>query len=295
MRRPKDAYWQMGALFVGRFAEVDRAELIQHLLGWLVKAFFLALMYGYASSNIAHLREIRAEVFFRDVDVIYDIAWRLMFLLDVVMATTGYLMTLRVCDSHIRTVEPTLLGWAACILCYEPFWNFVSRRYLPYNSDGLSWDNWLAADTALFLAWGGAIAVLNLIFVLSTVPFGIRFSNLTHRGIVTNGPYRFTKHPAYVAKNLSWWLVSVPFVSNAGIATALKLSLLLLLVNAIYYIRAKTEERHLSRDPVYVAYALAMNQRSIFRRLAVLLPFLKYKLDAVPGSVTMPRIDYDRA
>ena len=39
-----------------------------------------------------------------------------------------------------------------------------------------------------------------------------RFSNLTHRGIITNGPYRYSKHPAYLAKNLSWWLVSMPFM-----------------------------------------------------------------------------------
>ena len=59
--------------------------------------------------------------------------------------------------------------------------------------------------------------------------------------------------------------------------TAIKLSLLLLLNNAIYFLRAKTEERHLSHYPEYVAYALEMNEKSIFRWVARLLPFLRYR------------------
>ena len=38
--------------------------------------------------------------------------------------------------------------------------------------------------------------------------FSFRFSNLTHRGIITSGPYRFTKHPSYVSKNIAWSFVS---------------------------------------------------------------------------------------
>lgn len=37
------------------------------------------------------------------------------------------------------------------------------------------------------------------IYAWATIMFGGRFSNLTHRGIITNGPYPWTKHPAYRA------------------------------------------------------------------------------------------------
>ncbi|HEY6452242.1 MAG TPA: isoprenylcysteine carboxylmethyltransferase family protein, partial [Steroidobacteraceae bacterium] len=78
---------------------------------------------------------------------------------------------------------------------------------------------------------------------------------LTHRGIITNGPYRYSRHPAYLAKNLSWWMISMPFMLGADAATSLRCCVLLCLLNGIYYLRAKTEERHLALDPVYREYA----------------------------------------
>jgi protein-S-isoprenylcysteine O-methyltransferase Ste14 len=121
---------------------------------------------------------------------------------------------------------------------------------------------------------------LLFIYALCTVSFGLRFSNLTHRGIITSGPYRFTKHPAYWSKNLSWWLVSVPFVSEFGWKMALRNCCILGLVNLIYYARARTEERHLSRDPTYVAYALWMNEHGLLRWVSRWLPFTRYRAPA---------------
>jgi hypothetical protein len=56
----------------------------------------------------------------------------------------------------------------------------------------------------------------SIIYVWSTAVFGLRFSDLTHRGIITNGPYRWVKRPAFLTKNLSWWMISVPFIAGAG-------------------------------------------------------------------------------
>jgi steroid 5-alpha reductase family enzyme len=122
-----------------------------------------------------------------------------------------------------------------------------------------------------------------MVYFLGTVALGIRFSNLTYRGTVTNGPYRFTKHPAYVFKCLGWWLMYMPplyFLSPRGnFAAAINSSLLLAGVCGIYFLRARTEERHLSHYPEYVEYALAMNERSVFRCLTKVFPFLKYKAE----------------
>jgi protein-S-isoprenylcysteine O-methyltransferase Ste14 len=143
--------------------------------------------------------------------------------------------------------------------------------------DNTFWDGWLQAWPTLRAFWAALIIVLAAIYALCTVSFGLRFSNLTHRGIITGGPYRFSKHPAYLAKNLSWWLISVPFVSEQGLSAALRNCCLLGLLNCVYYARARTEERHLSRDPTYVAYALWINEHGLLRRLARVLPWLRYR------------------
>ena len=44
--------------------------------------------------------------------------------------------------------------------------------------------------------------------------------------------------------------------------------------------RARTEERHLSHDPNYVAYALWMNDHGIFRALGRKIPFFRYRAPA---------------
>ncbi len=103
---------------------------------------------------------------------------------------------------------------------------------------------------------------------LATVVFGIRFSNLTHRGILTHGPYAWSKHPAYVSKNLFWWLASLPFLSASGSFTDMvRNTALLAIVSGVYYWRAKTEEKHLGADPAYQEYAAWMERHGPLPRL----------------------------
>jgi hypothetical protein len=45
----------------------------------------------------------------------------------------------------------------------------------------------------------------------------------------------------------------------------------------VYYIRARTEERHLSWDPTYVAYAEWIDRHGVLRHLGKLFPFLRYR------------------
>lgn len=93
-----------------------------------------------------------------------------------------------------------------------------------------------------------------MLYWLSTASFGIRFSNLTYRGLIDHGPYRYTKHPAYWSKNIYWWLHAVPFVGITSAGDFARSFLGLGFVSLIYYLRAKTEERHLRKFPEYRAY-----------------------------------------
>jgi protein-S-isoprenylcysteine O-methyltransferase Ste14 len=110
----------------------------------------------------------------------------------------------------------------------------------------------------------------------------VRFSNLTNRGVITTGPYRWSKHPAYITKNLSWWMISVPFVADAGWPTAVQSCLLLAGVNLIYFLRARTEERHLSQDPVYRDYAAFIASEGLLARLIGNRPLSQ------PGTLSRP-------
>lgn len=98
------------------------------------------------------------------------------------------------------------------------------------------------------------LAVLTAIYAWSTVAFGIRFSNLTYRGVLTNGPYRFSRHPAYLSKNLFWWLSTLPFlVTSHSPVDMVRDTVFLGCVSAIYFWRARTEEAHLLREDAKIA------------------------------------------
>ncbi|MDP9002430.1 MAG: isoprenylcysteine carboxyl methyltransferase [Myxococcota bacterium] len=286
MREPRDAYWQLGRVVIGKWRDADKATIANHYRGWLIKGFFLALfvvwlnnsthnVINYDLSN-ASWQNLRA----------YDFLYDFIFFIDLLLATVGYAMTFRAIDTHIRTAEPTMLGWVVALFCYEPFYSgLFAKQYIHYA--GIGFGNWLAPHPQFRWAWGIGILILITIYVLATVAFGVRFSNLTHRGILTNGPYRYTKHPAYISKNLSWWMASVPFVVHDGVLNAIQRCLALGCLNFIYFMRARTEERHLSWDPTYVAYALWVNEHGTLAFLGRWLPILKYKPPAVPEQ---PRV-----
>jgi protein-S-isoprenylcysteine O-methyltransferase Ste14 len=275
----KDEYLAFGTLLLTWRADAWRRAdwpLIRgHLLGWTIKGFFVPLMTVYFATE---LQTVHGLLTANTAGAMprYQLLYHLSYAIDLLFCVVGYSAALRLFDSQIRSVQPTVAGWVVALMCYQPFYSVIGSAYLKYD-DEIFWDNWLAGYPTVRAVWAVAIVALLFIYALSTVSFGLRFSNLTDRGIITSGPYRFSKHPAYVSKNLSWWLISIPFVSNNGWAEALRNCGILLLLNSIYFTRARTEERHLNSDPRYVAYALWMNERGLLRFLTRLLPFIRYR------------------
>ncbi len=277
---PCDSYWHFGMAVLGQWKKISTKIVRQHILGWVIKLFFLPLMFCSLVGRINLANQLDFSAAFRDFPDLYALSLNTMFTIEMGFACVGYLMTMKVFDSHIRTAEPTILGWTVALICFEPFWGFSSSNYLKYDST-FYWRNiWgingPANNGFIYIIWGMATLILIFIYVWADIAFGIRFSNLANRGILTHGPYRFCMHPAYVSLNLFLWLSSVPFISQASPWDAIRQSVFLLLLNIIYYFRAVTEERHLSQDPNYVKYGLAMNERSVFRGLFRIFPFLKY-------------------
>ncbi|MDR3411035.1 MAG: isoprenylcysteine carboxylmethyltransferase family protein, partial [Formivibrio sp.] len=125
------------------------------------------------------------------------------------------------------------------------------------------------ADTfpVLHVAVNVLILAVFALYASASVSLGWKSSNLTNRGVVACGLYRFVRHPAYVCKNAAWWLSASPALFGAfqtsftfGCWCLFSLSCW----TAIYALRAITEERHLLRvDTGYAAYRQAVPYRFI--------------------------------
>lgn len=274
----RDGCFQFGTLILGAGVigrdQWDRATLAKHARAWAIKGFFGAFMISILPPGFAQVVEADpVQAFGNPVEFVMLLV-TLLFVIDVQIGTVGYLLTLRPLDSHIRSGNPFLAGWLAALICYPPFvWSIIGpdNQVLSYENATPGWAHWLAGNDALLWAWGALLVFLTGVYAWATVVFGIRFSNLTYRGVLTNGPYRFTRHPAYLSKNLFWWASVLPFAVMGGSALeGVRNCIFLLVVNAIYYWRARTEEAHLlAEDPKYREYHTWMNQHgAITARLA---------------------------
>lgn len=264
-KEPEDVYARLGAMVLGGAPVPEGLATLART--WAVKGFFMPLMFIYLTKDMDFVTAALAFGAPQGFMAWYDLLYRMIFTFDVLFTIIGYTLTVRLLDSHVRSAEPTMFGWTVCLICYQPFWSLISGQYIRFD-DPLYWGAAFQGLPALQLVWGCAILACVMVYVWATFCFGVRFSNLTARGVITHGPYRLTKHPAYLAKNISWWLISVPFIPSGDWTEALKHCLLLGLLNLIYGLRALTEERHLAQvEPTYPAYQAWMREHGLFAPL----------------------------
>lgn len=264
----RDGAWHFGAWIAGQEGWNGR-EIANHLRSWAVKGFFLAFMISIVPGGYAELVNRDFTDFLTDPVLFANILIGAMFVVDVQFATFGYIVTAKPLDSHIRTANPYVGGWLAALMCYPPFLLMNNGGILDYHVDTADWSYWFAGQTAFLWIWGVLLIFLTGIYAWATVAFGYRFSNLTHRGILTHGPFAWTRHPAYLSKNAFWWLATMPFLTVGGsFIDMVRNAILLAAVSAIYYWRAKTEEKHLMADPDYAAYWHWMERNAPVPRLA---------------------------
>ncbi|MBB5711751.1 methyltransferase family protein [Sphingomonas xinjiangensis] len=250
---PKDGAWSLGAWVMGVPGH-DVAAIHNHLRSWAVKGFFLAFMLGVVPTGFGQIVAADPGTLMRNPLTLAGYCVTFMFVVDVAFATAGYVLTFRPLDSHIRSANPYAAGWVAALICYPPFVLMGEGGVLDYHAGSADWTHWLAGHDWLLAAVGVALVLLTGIYAAATVAFGLRFSNLTHRGILTHGPYAWSRHPAYLSKNLFWWLSAMPFFATTGWVDAVRNTAVMAAVSGVYYWRARTEERHLAVDPVYQAY-----------------------------------------
>nr|WP_246827059.1 isoprenylcysteine carboxylmethyltransferase family protein [Rhizobium binae] len=272
-KQPDDYLHQAGrAVLMQDFREEDVLFALRLLA---IKCFFLVLMFSSGMTALSELADKPAWAL-PPLSAAWFEGWtRLVFLLDVILAAGGYIATFKLFGWHVRATETTALGWLVCLICYEPFFPAISHAFVPYG-DGPGWESVIREGSAVFILWSAAMLFCALIYVWATIAFGPRFSNLTHRGIITSGPYRFIKHPAYISKNIAWWLFAAPSFIASGFAEGLARAGMLAIVTLIYIMRARAEERMLSRDPAYRDYAERVAAHGLLamakRRLAPTAP-----------------------
>ncbi|HUQ14152.1 MAG TPA: protein-S-isoprenylcysteine methyltransferase [Novosphingobium sp.] len=251
---PRDGAWHFGAMLIGREAW-DPEEVRHHLRGWAVKGFFCAFMISILPPGFATIVELDWSGIAAQPIALATALTELLFVIDVQIAMVGYLLTMKPLDAQIRTANPYLSGWVAALICYPPFILMGAGGPLDYHPGTADWGHWLAGSPRLLWAWGALLVALTGVYAWATVAFGLRFSNLTYRGVLTNGPYAWTRHPAYLSKNAFWWCASLPFLTLGSTADAVRNTAVLAGVSAVYWWRARTEERHLAaEDPKYLAY-----------------------------------------
>jgi protein-S-isoprenylcysteine O-methyltransferase Ste14 len=269
---PRDGCFHFGACVVGGGVigreQWDGAAIAKHWRAWAIKGFFGAFMISILPPGFAQVVAADPVRLLGNPVEFVMLLVTLLFVIDVQIGTVGYLLTLRPLDSHIRSGNPFVAGWLAALLCYPPFvWGIIGpdNSVLSYEIGTPGWAHWMAGNTPLLWAWGGLLVLLTGIYAWATVAFGVRFSNLTYRGVLTHGPYRFTRHPAYLSKNLFWWASVLPFLVTTGSAAdAVRNSVFLLVVNGIYYWRAHTEEAHLlAEDAKYREYHAWMERHGL--------------------------------
>lgn len=267
MTVPEDGLWHLGRLVSLRPAPDWRAHLAEHGRAWAIKGFFLAFLISGLPGMVAGLLAQGPGLVAADPVSLGRFLIALIFIIDVTFGTIGYALALRLFNAHIRSANPFLGAWVVALICYPPFSGVGSAGLLNHGIGGRDWSEWLSGMPVLLWLWVVLLVTLSGIYAWATVVFGPRFSNLTNRGIITHGPYAFVRHPAYLTKNIFWWLAGMPFLSTMGGAEALRACVLLLGVNLIYALRALTEERHLRLDPAYLSYVAWIDRHGLWARI----------------------------
>ncbi len=217
------------------------------LLFFLVKLYFTPVMLNFLINNTSSLKNSILNFSIASVSssTYFFLILYAILVLDTLIFTFGYLFESSAFKNVVKSVEPTFLGWIVAIGCYPPINSLTGNIFGWYTSDfgdfGSSNINFIMGIISLLL-FG--------IYVWASLALGFKASNLTNRGIVAKGPYKYVRHPAYASKNLSWWIMGIPFIYNFGLIAIVSLSLW----TFVYFLRSITEERHLAQDPDYVEY-----------------------------------------
>lgn len=234
------------------------------ILSWILKLFFAPLMIVWFMDHIhklwinVYLSYLDFENLSQDFMVFFNkylfmICFSTILFIDVLFFTLWYLFEAPFFKNTIKSVQPTLFGWMVALICYPPFNSGITDLVGWYSRNFPQFEN-----AYIHVALNVSILILMWIYSRASLSLWLKASNLTHRWIVRKGPYKYIRHPAYITKNLAWWIGGLPFIilaiENSNFTQIFFIIFWLSMWSVIYYLRAITEEQHLSEDQEYIQY-----------------------------------------
>lgn len=188
-----------------------------------------------------------------------------LWLADALNASAGYALESRWTESRSRSIDLTLGGWLVCLACYAPL-NHITGTLFTFAPEMISPQPAALFSSATALYVVKILEVLTLAaLVYSDVALGPSGVNITLKKLQTRGPYGIVRHPATVCKLTLWWMQVLFYIDFSALPALVIAQAIIgqLAWNAIYILRALSEERHLKQFPEYREYMQKVRYRFI--------------------------------
>jgi hypothetical protein len=186
---------------------------------------------------------------------------------------------MRIISTDIKKTDQTWFGWMVTFFCYPPINRGTGSGWFVYQVHSipvLPWITWFGSSGPVSYAVGGILLFTYIVHYWGEAICCMRSSHLSNRGIITNGPFRVTKHPVHVVKCIAWAFTFLPFLSGDDLRGDIMYGLSFSAFCCVYATRSWIEERLLSTDPTYVAYAMWMEDHSLFRCVGRWFPVMSF-------------------
>jgi protein-S-isoprenylcysteine O-methyltransferase Ste14 len=229
-----DGTYQFGLLVKMQPEKIDWKIFKDGVFEWLVRLVFLTLNF---TTSVALVNTYRQVNFFQVSDFItFVVSFENILLLFIILAILpGYVFSSRLINTDVRKVDTTWFGWVITLVCYAPFFQPIFNQVLNYSpsvtvhNGSPVWVSLTQSIPTLMFVIAFLILFFELVHLWGEAIIGVRSSNLTNRGIITTGPFAFTKHPVYVAKCFSWALMVMPFINSTDFLDSFRLGILFLI------------------------------------------------------------------